>query len=157
MKSWALRLAASATLGRDSGVNRTGVAIVLLVLVALGVALYAAFRTRTATLRWDYDYQKDPPCNDAAAASTQQKSCVLGFKVFLGTPASRSDQQFVPNRFDQNGEIISKRITWTIPARPYGNIQLCVVAVAPAENGRTAESVPLCVTQRVLPFGIGRK
>jgi len=144
-----------ATLGGNSGMrNRIGSLIALLGLVVLAIVFYAAFRVRTATLQWDYDYERDPPCNSFTPATPPGKRCVLGFKVFLGTPTSRRDQQFVPNRFDPHGQITSKRITWTMPVRPYGNIQFCVVSVATAENGQTVESLPLCTTKRALPFGL---
>jgi hypothetical protein len=136
--------------------NRTGAVIALLVLGAAGFVLYEAFRTRTATLRWDYDYEKNPPCN-GGAANRNQKSCVLGFKVFLGTPDNRREQQFVPNQFDKNGQIISKSISWSMPLRSYGSVSFCVVAVGAAGSDQTMESSPLCSTQRVLPFGLGRK
>jgi len=137
--------------------NRIGVAIALLVLAALGLAFYKAFRTRTATLQWDQNYTQDPPCGRSGAPNPPAKRCLLGFKVFLGPPTSRSQQQFVPNRFDQNGRIISKGITWTMPVRALGNIQFCVVSVVTDGSPQTMESLPICTTRRVLPFGLGRK
>jgi hypothetical protein len=136
--------------------NRTKAAIVVLVLAGFGTGFYAAFRTRTATLTWDYDYEKNPPCNAPSASSGGEKSCVIGFKIFLGPPTSRREQEFIANRFDQSGHIISKKISGTLPVRPYGQVQFCVVAVATAENGGTVESLPLCVVQHVLPLGPGK-
>ncbi len=137
--------------------NRTNATIGILVLAGLAIGFYAAFRTRTATLTWDYDYEKNPPCNLPTASGGAQKSCVTGFKIFLGPPTSRRQQEFLANRFDQKGHIISRKITGTLPVRPYGQVQFCVVAVATAENGGTVESLPLCVVQHVLPFGLGKK
>jgi hypothetical protein len=137
--------------------NRIGVAIALLVLVGLGFASYEAFRTRNVALRWDQDYAKDPPCDSSGAPTPPAKRCVLGFKVFRGTPTNRSDQVFIPNRFDQDGKIIGKGITWTMPVRPLGNTQFCVVSVVTDGSPQTMESAPICTTRRVLPFGLGRK
>jgi hypothetical protein len=137
--------------------TRIGAVIALLVLAVLGFGVYEAFHPRTATLRWDQDYEKDPPCNSSGAPNSPGRRCILGFKVFLGKPTSRSGQQFVLNRFDQSGQIISKGITWTMPVRPFGNTQFCVVSVATDGSPQTVESAPICTTRRVLPFGLGRK
>lgn len=144
------------TLGRDSGMNRIGAVVALLLLLALALAFHAS-GGRTATLQWDYDYVKDPPCNGATAPNSPGKGCVIGFNVFVGTPTNRSDQQFVPNRFDQNGHIINKAISVTMPVHHYGNIQFCVVSVARGQKGQTVESLTRCSTHLVLPFGIGNK
>jgi hypothetical protein len=132
--------------------HRIRAAIALLGLVALGAVLYAALRTRTATLQWDYDYEKDPPCKDSATTPAD-KRCVVGFKVFLNTPTGRSEPQFVPNRFDQNGQIIRNGITCTMPVRRHGDMQFCVVAVATAGSAGAVESAPFCVDRRLPRFG----
>jgi len=136
--------------------KRIGAAVALLVLLALAL-VFAVSRGRTATLQWDYDYEKDPPCSAAATSNPPGKGCVIGFNVSVGASTNRSDQQFVPNRFDQNGHIIDKKISVTIPLHHYGNTQICVASVARDLRGHTVESLPLCSTQFVLPFRISNK
>ena len=137
--------------------KRIGALVALLLVLAFaGPSLGAAFGSRSATLQWDYDYVKNPPCKDGTPPAPG-KGCVIGFNVFLGKPVRRSDQRFIPNAFDQSGHITDKKISLTIPLHRHGNMQFCVVAVAKYLNGQTLESSPLCLTRRVLPSGIGKR
>jgi len=69
---------------------------------------------------------------------------------------SKAATWFVSNRFDQNGQIVSKGISTTVPVHVYGNLKFCVTSVAKDYMGHTAESLPICMNRWVLPLGIGQ-
>ena len=142
--------------GVKLGVNRFGAMVAILGLFALSLAFHV-FGDKTATLQWDYDYTKDPPCSGDRKTASPRKGCVVGFNAFVGTPANRSNQKFVPNQFDPSGKIVSKGISVTLQLQHYGNTQFCVTSVAQDQTGGTVESLPICSTRVVLPFGASSK
>ena len=136
--------------------NRIGAIVAILGLLALSL-IFQALGGRTATLQWDYDYTKDPPCAGDKKTASPRKLCVVGFNAFVGTPANRSNQKFVPNQFDPSGKIVSKGISVTLQVQHYGNKQFCVTSVAQDQTGGTVESLAICSTRVVLPFGASGK
>ncbi len=136
--------------------KRISAALALLLLLGVGVALEVT-GGRNATLEWDYDYVKDPPCSDTMTKTPPGKGCVIGFNVWIGPPTARKDQKFVGNVKDEKGHIVSKRIRTTVSVHEYGKVPFCVASVAKDPKGRTIESLPICSTQFVLPFGILKK
>lgn len=119
--------------------------------VILALVLAAdLWRGRKVTLRWDYDYVKDPPCE------LQQKRvgpCVLGFNIFLKGITGSANRKFVANRFD-SGRVLGRDLQVTLPVHSYGQVEFCVVSVAKDEKGSSIESLPTCGTRLLLPFGI---
>ncbi len=116
------------------------IAIVLVVLAA-GLMLQQA---KNAVFQWDYDYVHDPPCTN-----TRTKSCVTGFNLLVGDPSSQPKPIFVPNRFDQHAQLVSKGIEATVSFKTSGNVQFCVTSVGADTTGATVESRPACVSKFV--------
>lgn len=126
---------------------------VLLVFAAAAVVLFLATpkfpaAPRTIIMHWDYDYAHDPPCTSPSA-----ENCVSGFRVFVGEPKDRSQDLFVPNRFDAGHHIVSKKLEATFQVEHFGYLQLCVVAVKRGPMAVMVESAPLCAKRWVLPLG----
>ena len=123
------------------------------VLLTLAVLLAVSYpQGRSATLQWDYDYSKNPPCDVVVKGKRLQDDCILGFNAFLDGPAKRTEQQFVPNRFDQGGHVVEKAISVVLPVRRYGQVDFCVTALGRDQHGRSVESFPVCSQRWVLPF-----
>jgi len=119
--------------------------------LALGADLLRGMR---ATLSWDYDYAKDPPCEfqQKPAAGT----CVVGFNIFLNGIMGRASQRFIANRFD-SGRVLDRGLHVTLPVHQYGNVEICVVSLAKDGSGSYVESLPVCGRRRLLPFGLAAK
>lgn len=120
------------------------IAVLLLVLLVLVVMLH---QTRSADFKWDYDYVRDPPCTN-----TRTKSCVKGFKVFVGDPGSHPKEVFVSNRLDDHEQLISNRIGTTLTFETYGHVQFCVISVGADASGTAVESKPTCLLKFVVPL-----
>lgn len=123
------------------------------VLMALAVFLAVSHpQWRSATLEWDYDYSKNLPCDVVVNGKRFQNNCVLGFNAFLDGPAKRTEQQFIPNRFDQSGHVVHKAISLTLPVRRYGQVEFCVTSLGRDQHGLPVESIPTCTKRWVFPF-----
>jgi hypothetical protein len=114
---------------------------IALVVLAAGLMLQQA---KSAVFRWDYDYVHDPPCTD-----TRTKSCVTGFNLVAGDPNSQPKPTFVPNRFDQHEQLVSKGIEARVNFKTSGNVQFCVTSVGADATGAAVESRPACVSKFV--------
>lgn len=100
------------------------------------------------TVRWDFDYAGTVPCRDGLKIN-----CIKGFNVFGGNPREREWQVFVPNQFDDAGQLIKKDIATTVTTAHRGTV--CVATVATDKFALSIESTPACSPSTTLG-GIGR-
>lgn len=120
-----------------------------------GFVVFLAFaraQDRSATLIWDYDYSKDQPCGAVVGGKRLETKCVVGFNAFIREADTRVEEQFLPNRLEQDGQAVGKAISVKVPVRRYGHLEFCVTAVGKEENGRLVESHLTCTKRWVLPF-----
>ena len=127
--------------------------MVAVVLGGIGVYLAIARpKGRSATLVWDYDYSKDPPCGTFISGKSLQTKCVTGFSIFIRTVGARAGERFLPNRLKPDGTLASRAISAELPVHRYGYMEFCVTSVGKDENGRPVESYLVCKKRWVLPF-----
>lgn len=132
--------------------NVKWVALAIVALAGFGFLLTAHPEGRSATLSWDYDYSKDPPCDASVKGKPLESKCVLGFKAFIRKNRERFEEQFRPNHFDSSGKVVSKAITLQLPVHQYGRLEFCVTSVGKDENGRPLESYLTCTKRWVVPL-----
>lgn len=120
----------------------------LLALAAVVVILTAAKSLRFSDVHqvdvfWDYDFRNMPRCTNQ-----RKGTCITGFNVFLGEPAARKEQWFVPTT--GTGDV-AKALRTCLGIRATGEISLCVAAVAKTENGFVIEGFPICTKRWLMP------
>jgi hypothetical protein len=128
----------------------------LLAAVVAGCVLFltvARPHHKFATLTWDYDYSRDPPCGTLRGGKHLQTKCVVGFNVFIREDQVRTQEQFLANEFDPSGKLVTKSIKATLPVHRYGHLEFCVTSVGKDQNGRLIESNLTCSKRWVFPLG----
>ena len=123
------------------------VAAVVLLLVGSASAMYVIHNSpgRDVVLHWDYDYAQTPPCGELT-----QRTCLLGFKLFVGWPDYRQEPVFVANRF-LGTAVVGKGLEGTVHTDEVGLVRFCVMSIAKYPDGSLVESLPVCERRLIFP------